>query len=79
MLTFEINDWINVSLWNQNTSILSKFDKNAHFKWNSEPSLTLNSIGELNSDWNAISFCLLSLSNNDDDDKQPLIIIIKKN
>ncbi len=79
MITFEINDWINVSLSNQNISNLSKFDKNEHVKRNFEPSIILNSIGELKLDWNAIVLCLLNLFNNvDDDDEQLLIIIINK-
>jgi hypothetical protein len=80
MITFEINDWINVLLWNQNILSLSKFDKNEHDKRNFEPSIILNSIGELKLDWNAIVLCLLNLFNNvdDDDDEQSLIIIINK-
>jgi len=82
MNTLDINDSIKVPLWSQKISIVSKFDKNEHVKWNFEFSLRLISIGELNVDWNAIVLCFLKRFNNtddDDDEEQLTMMIIDKN
>jgi hypothetical protein len=80
--TFEINDSIKVPLWSQKISILSKFEKKEHVKWNFEFLFKLISIGELNVDWNAIVLCFLKRFNNtddDDDEEQLTMMIIDKN
>ncbi len=77
--TSDINDWIKVPLWSQNISIVWKFDRNEHVKWNFESLLILVSIGELNVDWNAIVFCFLKRFNNIDEvDEQLINVIIDK-